>query len=156
MATKRLVTMLTALALSVSFAQQVIAADDVDVLRGIVGSWGCSVTSPISALGPVAAIAQFTVDSRGHAVGLEVIASANPHVVVEAPVRGDFRALDDGTLLATLTVTFPDPIGDIEGRGRCVVMDREGERFREMHCVDIEDEPGLGLNTINHTVCKRQ
>jgi hypothetical protein len=132
----------------------VIAAGETpDVLQSFEGQWGCSFTSPISALGPLAGIARFSVDSTGHVVGVQVVANATPHVVLEATIEGDFEALEDGTILGTLTATFPN-VPPRAGITRCVGMDRNRDgQFREIHCVDVDDEPSF---TINHTVCKRQ
>jgi hypothetical protein len=152
MTTNRLVTVLSALALFACLAQQAIAED---VLQRFVGKWGCSFTTPTSVLGPLAGISQFTLESTGRAEGLEVIASAHPHVVLQATLTGNFLPQDDGTLIAELTASFPNQ-DDQVGQAHCVGMDREDGQFREMHCVDISDEPGETLNTLNLIICKRQ
>lgn len=136
---------------SPSLAQE----ENTGALKKYRGEWGCSSDSPISAFGPVAGIALLRLDRSGNITGEETIASADPFVELHVTLSGKVSPQANGAIRGTVSVQVTDPPGipDQTLALLCIGMDTQGDRYREMRCLDVTDEPA-GTDLVGVLLCK--
>ena len=124
-------------------------------LKKYRGEWGCSSDSPVSFFGPVAGIALLRLDRSGNITGEETIASADPFAELHVVLSGRLSAQANGALRGTVSLQVTDPPGvpDQTLSLLCIGMDTQGDRYREMRCLDITNEPD-GTDLVGVLLCK--
>ena len=135
-----------------SLAQEGSAASE---LRKYRGDWGCSTESSVSFFGPVAGIALVRMDKSGKITGDETIASADPFAELHVTFDGRLSVQANGALRGTVSLQTTDPPGipDQIFTILCIGMDTQGDRYKEMRCLDVTDEPA-GTDLVGVLLCK--
>lgn len=139
-------------AASPSLAQE---ASPGSTLKKFRGDWACTFESPASLFGPLRGIELVTLDRSGNATGEETVVGADPFVALRTTFSGRMFPQANGSIQGVLTLHVVDPPGlpDQDFQIQCVGMDTQGDRYREMRCLDIFDQSD-GSHVIGILTCK--
>lgn len=126
------------------------------ILAKYRGSWACTFEAPVSPAGPVRGIELFRLDRAGRVLDFEeTVASTEPFVALQNTLSGTVFPQPNGTLKGTLVLHTIDPPGlpDQEIEIQCIGMDLQGDRYREMRCLDFFPQAD-GTTVVGLISCK--